>query len=59
MNNLSPPGDTGKLLRETSIRRNRLLKFIECLNKDDVDIGMHGFLHRDSAPAPMQPSCEN
>ncbi|KAI6134526.1 rab-GTPase-TBC domain-containing protein [Pisolithus croceorrhizus] len=30
--------DTEKLLRETSIRQNRRLKFIDCLSKEDVDI---------------------
>ncbi|KAI6021436.1 rab-GTPase-TBC domain-containing protein [Pisolithus microcarpus] len=34
----SRSGDTEKLLRETSIRQNRRLKFIDCLSKEDVDI---------------------
>ena len=33
-------GDAEKLFRETSIRRNRRQKFIDCLSKDNVDIGM-------------------
>ncbi|KAI6121719.1 rab-GTPase-TBC domain-containing protein [Pisolithus sp. B1] len=34
----SRSGDTEKLLRETSIRQNRRLKFIDCLSREDVDI---------------------
>lgn len=31
-------GDTGKHSRESSIRSNRRLKFIDCLNKEDLNI---------------------
>lgn len=37
-NIIARSGDTEKFLRETSIRHNRRLKFIDCLSKEDVDI---------------------
>ncbi|KAI6040309.1 rab-GTPase-TBC domain-containing protein [Pisolithus marmoratus] len=37
-NTITRSGETEKLFRETSIRHNRRLKFIDCLAKEDVDI---------------------
>ena len=34
-----PPGATEKEAREHSIRVNRRRKFVDCIDRDDVDIG--------------------
>lgn len=59
-NGTSPSGDTEKVFRETSIRRNRRQKFIDCLSKDNVDMGMCPFpIGRNLRYLYLQPSYES
>ncbi|KAL4073913.1 rab-GTPase-TBC domain-containing protein [Scleroderma citrinum] len=48
-------GDSEKLFRETSIRRNRRQKFIDCLGKDNVDIAELRKLAWAGTPSDLRP----
>ncbi|KIM69783.1 hypothetical protein SCLCIDRAFT_13153 [Scleroderma citrinum Foug A] len=48
-------GDAEKLFRETSIRRNRRQKFIDCLSKDNVDIAELRKLAWAGTPSDLRP----